>query len=188
MDLVPTKTPTSWSFESNLTYQGHLVRVFYYGDAFELRAFNDNLQMIDDKTYFEVLFLTPVDFSSEQGNRFLDIVEHKRLGRLEAKNHKQTVESVNRLARHLALEHCKMAGLVINLPQSDLIPHLLNSLSHNLLVGYIEFKTPQKVGEEIENYAIEFLEKRTGCVIELNSNHKLLRSMEQRGIFKYANF
>ena len=181
--FIPTLL-SSWRYENILDYQGFKVDLIL-DDQPCLGDLNDELEQIDDKVLIDISFMWQVDFDSIEGQRFLSIIENKRLGRLIANEHKHSQQSVLALLRFLKLPNNKMNALEIKVGETALIPMIFDSLENNLFIEYLEILSKAKVDNETELKAIEFIGKRIGWVIVLNSNNKLIRPMKQRQVHKY---
>ena len=183
VNFIPTNL-SSWWYENNLDYQGFKVDLIFE-DLPCFSDLNDELENLDSKVLIDVNFECNVEFDTTEGQRFLKIMENKRLGRLTSSYQKHTQHSVLALIDFLKLKDIKLNALEIKVGESILVSLILDSLEHNLFIDYLEVYSKNKVEDDTEHKAIEFIGKRIGWVLVLNSNHKLIRPMNQRQIHKY---
>jgi hypothetical protein len=187
--IMPTKYPELFILEYTLLYQWNMLKIDYRDKSEDtsdgVNKLWDTLEEIDEKQYFEITFKTDIDFSSQAGQRLLSLFEFRRVGRIDSCEIILSKKSMKALIRYLATESCQINAVRFKMPNDSLIPDILRALDNNLFINYLELNTDKKVSQEVEQMALDFLEPRIGLVIELNSQHKLFRRWEERGVTKY---
>lgn len=186
--MIPTKFHDTVRIENIIKQDGHTINIHYLGTTDEdLQNLINQVQSMDKRHPFSIYIRSPVVFTSDLGKNLLKSIPRKKLERFSydtaqfVLNDKET----EALIRMLQKQETHIDSLCVKIEQEKYVKAILKTFENRHYIDYCEIKTSRKIPKEAEEQAIKILHKNIGSAFELNSNHKLCRSMNCRGIVKY---
>ena len=185
INLIPTEDSKLWSYENRINYQGHVVELHFRGEDSSIPDLWDSLKTINPSQSVDFFWYSPLDFSTENGKILIEAFMNIRIGRLSAGKFFQSDEGISNLSNLFSLKGSKINSIILKLNSESQLLTILDSLKWNMLIDYMDLKTKDLISDEIEKKAIKFIDDRIGWIFELKSNHKSLRTMDERRVIKF---
>ena len=143
------------------------------------------IKNLDPSYRFSIYIQSETCFTDSKLTELLKVLQNRSIKRIAIPNQCLSKDQTKIVLEFLHSPEARYGSFVLQFEDPEDVTIALKAVENRCSFKYAEIKTKDLISAEAEELACSIINTHTGCLLELNSNVKLIMPMKKRGIRKY---
>ena len=170
-----------------ITRAGYLAILMYYGKGDkDVQLLIDMINNVDPSYRLFVSIKSEICFTRKKSKQLLKALHNKLINQLKISNKYLSKSESKVILDFLNSPEANYDAFDLQFEDTEHVTEALRAVENRYSFDYGRIMTKAPVSKEAEKLACKIIESHPGCVFELNSDIKLIRPMDKRGVTKFC--